>query len=322
MAETKTGITKSGIKENCEWNGVGPCPRHQIHQTKAAQPSAFGGSDDFVESLQSKGFDVDSDVITTEGYENYVATREESRVGRWSKNELIREGLLTEVEVDEVRNTPPRLKDAEPVVSKASSAGQLYTIIEDIHTENENSVNVDNMKEKYDGIRRIENMDDARNAFLNEEANKIYNAAWLIESDPSRLAKYGEEIVDAANNVARLENNPTGTLPVNRTGDGYQLSPKYDTLLTLLKTHKNEIRKEALVQGSYNDEKPSFSLVNARVEKIVNDKEIAKLEKAARNPFNFKAKKELASAKSMDKLLTDNLNYFESTNNDKVRTVI
>lgn len=318
----KKGITKSGIVENCEWEGPGACPRHQIHQSVAAKPAAFGGDLNFVESLSSEGYDVDSDIVTTEGYETYVATREESRVGRWDKNELIREGFLTEAEVDEVRNTPPRLKDAEPVISKASSAGQLYSLIEDIHTENENSVNVDNMKEKYDGVRRIDNMDDARHAFLNEEANKIYNAAWLIESDPQRLAKYGEEIVDAANNVARLENNPTGTLPVNRTGDGYQLSPKYNNLLTLLKTYKDEIKKEALVQGSYNSEKPSFSLVNARVEKIVNDKEIAKLEKASRNPFNFAARKELASAKSMDKLLTDNLAYFESTNNDKVRTVI
>lgn len=321
MAELK-GITKSGIVENCEWKGLGPCPRHQVHQSVAARLPSFGGSENFVESLSSEGYEFESDVVTTEGYETYVATREESRVGRWDKNELIREGFLTESEVDEVRNTPPKFKDPEPVISKASSAGQLYSIIEEIHTENENSVNVDSMKEKYDGVRRIDNMDDARNAFLNEEANKIYNAAWLIESDPQRLAKYGEEIVDAANSVARLENNPTGTLPVNRTGNGYELSPKYDTLLTLLKTHKNEIKKEALVQGSYNDEKPSFSLVNARVEKIVNDKEIAKLEKASRNPFNFSARKQLTAAQSMDKLLTDNLNYFESTNNDKVRTVI
>lgn len=190
MAEIKTGVTKSGIKEKCEWEGSGPCPRHQLHFSSGSpfKASAFGGSEDFVESLQSKGFNVDSDIMTAEGYEKYVETREESRVGRWSKNELIREGFLTEAEVDEVRNTPPKLKDA-------SSNGSA-------------------------------------------------------------------------------------------------------------------------------DEKPSFSLVNARVEKIVNDKEIAKLEKAARNPFNFKAKNELASAKSMDKLLTDNLNYFESTNNDKVRTVI
>ena len=321
MAGTK-GITKSGILENCEWEGLGPCPRHQIHQSVASKAATFGGSEGFVESLSSGEHAFDSDIVTTEGYETYVATREESRVGRWDKNELIREGFLTEAEVDEVRNTPPRFKDAEPVVSKASSAGQLYTIIEDIHTENENSVSIDSMKEKYDGVRRIDNMDDARNAFLNEEANKIYNAAWLIESDPQRLSKYGEEIVDAANSVARLENNPTGTLPVNRTGDGYQLSTKYDNLMTLLKTHKNEIKKEAMVQGSYNDEKPSFSLVNARVEKIVNDKEIAKLRKASRNPFNFKAKSELASAESKDKLLTSDLEYFESTNNDKVRTVI
>lgn len=321
MAELK-GITKSGIVENCDWKGLGPCPRHQIHQSAAAKLPAFGGKENFVESLSSEGYSFDSDVVTTEGYEKFVATTAESRLGRWDKNELIRQGFLTEAEAYEVGHTPPRFKDAEPVISQASSSGQLYNLIEEIHTENENSVNVDSMKEKYDGVRRIDNMDDARNAFLNEEANKIYNAAWLIESDPQRLAKYGEEIVDAANSVARYQNNATGTLAVNRTADGYQLAPKYDSLLTLLKTHKNEIRKEALVQGAYNNEAPSFSLVNARIEKIVNDKDIVRFEKASRNPFNFKARRELASAKSMDKLLTDNLNYFESTNNDKVRTVV
>lgn len=318
----KKGITKSGIVENCEWEGLGPCPRHQIHQSVAAKPAAFGGDLNVVESLSSEGYEFESDVVTAEGYEKFVATTAGSRVGRWDKNELIREGLLTESEVDEVCNTPPKLKDAEPVISQSSHSGQLYSIIESIELETQDSFNVDSMKEKYDGIKIIDSTDDAEQAFLNEKANKIYNAAWLIESDTQKRSKYDEEIIQAANDVARYQNNPTGVLPVEKTENTFHLSAKYEKLLTLLNTHKDDIKKEALVKGSYNNEKPSSSLVNARVEKIVNDKEIIKLEKASRNPFNFAAKKELASAKSMDKLLTENLNYLESTNNDKIRTVI
>lgn len=315
----KVGVTKSGIQENCEWEGAGPCPRHQVHSERM-QAKPFGGAEDFVAGLKERA-SIQNEPISADAYAQYLENRDASRVGRYSHVELLGYGL-TPSEIDLIKTTPPKDKEAEPVISQASLSGQLYNLIEEIHTENENSVNVDNMKEKYDGVRRIDNMDDARNAFLNEEANKIYNAAWLIESDPSRLAKYGEEIVDAANNVARLENNPTGTLPVNRTGDGYQLSPKYDKLLTLLKTHKNEIKKEAIVQGSYKGETPSFTLVNMRAEKAVIDKTIEKLEKSAWNPFAFRAKSQLDAARSIRASIEADLAYYESTNNDTPRTVI
>lgn len=317
--QVKIGVTKSGIQEKCEWEGLGACPRHHMHSQSMEQSNYGITTDAFLKSLE------DNPPTTGESsalsYDVYASFRDASMIGKYSQEELIESGLSAD-EIYAIKNNPPQNKTPDPVISQNSQAGQLYNMIQDIRLQDENSVSIDNMKVKYDGIRRIEDMDDARNAFLNEEANKLYNAAWLVESDPDARRKYSEELIQAANEVARYQNNPVGTLPVERTGDGYQLSKKYDTLLTLLKNEQDEIKKEAYIKDPYYKEKPSFTLVNMRVEKALVDKEVANLEKQARNPFNTKARAKLKVKRSIQSSIIQDLAYYESTNNDIKRNNI
>lgn len=317
--QVKMGVTKSGIQEKCEWEGPGACPRHQMHSQSMEQSNYGITTDAFLKSLEDNPpAPGESSALS---YDVYASFRNASMVGKYSQEELLESGLSAD-EIYAIKNNPPQNKTPDPIVSQNSQSGQLYNMIQEIRLQDENSVSIDNMKVKYDGIRRIDDMDDARNAFLNEEASKIYNAAWLVESDPDARRKYSKELIDAANEVARYQNNPVGTLPVERTVDGYQLSKKYDNLLTLLKNEQDEIKKEAYVKDPYYKEKPSFTLVNMRAEKAIIDKEIVKLEKQARNPFNAKARSMLKAKRSIQSSISQDLEYYETTNNDTLRNKI
>lgn len=308
MTEIKTGITKNGIVENCEWVGVGPCPRHHTHQLKSKANTPQFNSD----ILGSFTIIEEPNIVTVESYHENVSN-EENNTLNLIKNAVL-SGEITQKEAENITTTPPALKQAEPLLSQSSHSGQLYNIIEQIEFETEESFNIDSMKEKYDGIKTIDNIDDAENAFLNEKANNIYNAAWLIESDSQKTSKYDEETIEAAESVARYQNNPTGVLPVEKTDDTYHLSGKYEKLLTLLQEGKEKIKQQAAIKDEYRYEKPSDNLTKTRLEKTIHDKKILQLEKSARNPFNKSAKKELTVEKDKTQNLENKLTFFETTN--------
>lgn len=312
MSIIRIGVTKNGIQEECKWEGVGSCPRHQIHseKNKLTQPR-----------ISDSGLEVKTTSLSGLSYDEYLGQPESLRIGKYSRKELLDAGI-SESEIIAIAQTPPQNKEPEPVISTISNAGQLYSLIQEIRLQDENSVNVDEMKEKYDGIRRIDNMDDARNAFLNEQANKIYQAAWIVEADSYAKMKYSKELIEAANDIARYQNNPVGNLAVERTADGYQLSKKYDKFVNLLKSQQDEIKKEAYIKDPYYKEAPSNTLINMRAERALVEKEIEKLEKAKRNPFNLKAKNELATKRSIRQSILNDLDYYESTNSNNPRTVI